>query len=112
VPGYEQRSRPCLQSPDHPGYGWRLPYRVSRTMSGSTSAEKGLLLYPECHDRLHRLGFLYPNCVSFQEAFAALEPDDGKLLRPVLRGPQQWGPATRSVTVKLVEFGPSKAWVG
>jgi hypothetical protein len=31
--------------------------------------------------------FLFPNPVSFQEAFEALEPDDGKLSRPVLRGP-------------------------
>jgi hypothetical protein len=31
--------------------------------------------------------FLSPNRVSFQEAFEALEPDDGKLSRPVLRGP-------------------------
>ena len=31
--------------------------------------------------------FPYPNRVSFQEAFEVLEPDDGKLSRPVLRGP-------------------------
>jgi hypothetical protein len=31
--------------------------------------------------------FLSPNRVSFQKAFEALEPDDGKLSRPVLRGP-------------------------
>ena len=31
--------------------------------------------------------FLFPNRVSFQEAFEVLEPDDGKLSRPVLRGP-------------------------
>jgi hypothetical protein len=31
--------------------------------------------------------FLYPNRVSSYEAFEALEPDDGKLSRPVLRGP-------------------------
>jgi hypothetical protein len=31
--------------------------------------------------------YLYPNRVSFQEAFEVLEPDDGKLSRPVLRGP-------------------------
>ena len=31
--------------------------------------------------------FLYPNRVSFLEAFEALEPDDGKLSRPVLGGP-------------------------
>src|SRR5215472_1867606 len=31
--------------------------------------------------------FLYPNRVSCPEAFEALEPDDGKLSRPVLRGP-------------------------
>jgi hypothetical protein len=31
--------------------------------------------------------FLYPNRVSLQEAFEVLEPDDGKLSRPVLRGP-------------------------
>ena len=31
--------------------------------------------------------FLYPNRVSFNEAFEVLEPDDGKLSRPVLRGP-------------------------
>ena len=31
--------------------------------------------------------FLYPNRVSSHEAFEALEPDDGKLSRPVLSGP-------------------------
>ena len=31
--------------------------------------------------------FLSPNRVSCQEAFEALEPDDGKLSGPVLRGP-------------------------
>jgi hypothetical protein len=31
--------------------------------------------------------FLYPNRVSLNEAFEVLEPDDGKLSRPVLRGP-------------------------
>jgi len=31
--------------------------------------------------------FPYPNRVSFKEAFGVLEPDDGKLSRPVLRGP-------------------------
>ncbi len=35
--------------------GWRLHYRVSRTMGGSTSAENCSLLHPECHDRVHRL---------------------------------------------------------
>jgi hypothetical protein len=30
--------------------------------------------------------FLFPNRVSFIEAFEVLEPDDGKLSRPVLRG--------------------------
>src|SRR5438132_14226781 len=31
--------------------------------------------------------FLFPNRVSHWEAFEVLEPDDGKLSRPVLRGP-------------------------
>src|SRR6266436_1542079 len=31
--------------------------------------------------------FPYPNRVSLKEAFEVLEPDDGKLSRPVLRGP-------------------------
>jgi RNA-directed DNA polymerase len=35
--------------------GWRLHYRVSRTMGGSTSAENCSLLHPECHDRVHHL---------------------------------------------------------
>ena len=35
--------------------GWRLHYRVSRIMGGSTSAENCLLLHPECHDKVHRL---------------------------------------------------------
>src|SRR5437660_1884366 len=43
--------------------------------------------------------FLYPNRVSFQEAFEALEPDDGKLSRPVLRGP---GPSNG---VRLLDQG-------
>jgi N-terminal domain of reverse transcriptase len=32
-------------------------------------------------------GVLFPNRVSLKEAFEVLEPDDGKLSRPVLRGP-------------------------
>jgi hypothetical protein len=31
--------------------------------------------------------FPYRNRVSFKEAFEGLEPDEGKLSRPVLRGP-------------------------
>jgi hypothetical protein len=31
--------------------------------------------------------FLYPNRVPLKGAFEVLEPDDGKLSRPVLRGP-------------------------
>ena len=31
--------------------------------------------------------FLYPNRVSLKGALEVLEPDDGKLSRPVLRGP-------------------------
>jgi len=37
--------------------GWRLHYCVPRVMGGSRSAENRVLLHPECHDRLHRLGF-------------------------------------------------------
>jgi RNA-directed DNA polymerase len=36
--------------------GWRLHYCVPRVMGGSRSAENRVLLHPECHDRVHRLG--------------------------------------------------------
>lgn len=34
--------------------GWRLHYRVSRVMGGSTSVDNRVLFHPECHDRVHR----------------------------------------------------------
>jgi len=36
--------------------GWRLHYCVPRVMGGSRRAENRVLLHPECHDRVHRLG--------------------------------------------------------
>jgi hypothetical protein len=50
-------------------------------------------------------GFLYPNRVSFHEAFEVLEPDDGKLSRPVLRGP---GPRNG---VRLLDTEGEKEWL-
>ena len=46
--------------------------------------------------------FLYPSRVSFNETFEVLEPDDGKLSRPVLRGPGPSNgiPATRSLRLR------------
>jgi RNA-directed DNA polymerase len=39
-----------------PVTGWRLHHCVPRVKGGSTSAENRILLHPECHDRVHRLG--------------------------------------------------------
>ena len=36
--------------------GWRLHYCVPRVKGGSTSAKNRVLLHPECHDKVHRLG--------------------------------------------------------
>jgi RNA-directed DNA polymerase len=36
--------------------GWRLHYCVPRVKGGPTSADNCVLLHPECHDRVHRLG--------------------------------------------------------
>ena len=36
--------------------GWRLHHRVPRVKGGSASADNRVLLHPECHDRVHRLG--------------------------------------------------------
>ena len=36
--------------------GWRLHYCVPRVKGGSTSATNRVLLHPECHDKVHRLG--------------------------------------------------------
>jgi hypothetical protein len=60
---------------------------VPRVMGGSTSAENRVLLHPECHDRVHRLRLSVSKPRLLNEAFEVLEPDDGKLSRPVLRGP-------------------------
>jgi RNA-directed DNA polymerase len=36
--------------------GWRLHYCLPRVKGGSISAENCVLLHPECHDKVHRLG--------------------------------------------------------
>ena len=35
--------------------GWRLHYRVPLVMGGSKGATNGVLLHPECRDKVHRL---------------------------------------------------------
>ena len=49
--------------------GWRLHYRVPRVMGGSRRAENRVLLHPECHDRVHRLGLSVSQPRLRQEAF-------------------------------------------
>jgi len=49
--------------------GWRLHYRVPRVMGGSRRAENRVLLHPECHDRVHRLGLSVSKPRLRQEAF-------------------------------------------
>ena len=49
--------------------GWRLHYRVPRVMGGSRSAANRVLLHPECHDRVHRLGLSVSKPRLRQEAF-------------------------------------------
>jgi len=33
--------------------GWRLHYRLPRTLGGSTSSENRILLHPECYRTVH-----------------------------------------------------------
>jgi RNA-directed DNA polymerase len=49
--------------------GWRLHYCVPRVMGGSRSAANRVLLHPECHDRVHRLGLSVSKPRLRQEAF-------------------------------------------
>ena len=49
--------------------GWRLHYCVPRVMGGSRSAENRVLLHPECHDRVHRLGLSVSKPCLRPEAF-------------------------------------------
>jgi hypothetical protein len=66
--------------------GWRLPYCFPRVKGGSSSAENRVLLHPDAITGFIAYVILYPNRVPFKGALEVLEPDDGKLSRPVLRG--------------------------
>src|SRR5580692_3072473 len=68
--------------------GWRLHHCVPRAMGRSPSAEKRVLLHPDCHDMtwFTTSVFLSRNRVSPKEAFEGLELCERKLSCTVLRG--------------------------
>ena len=49
--------------------GWRLHYRIPRVMGGLRRAENRVLLHPDCHDRVHRMGLSVSKPRLRQEAF-------------------------------------------
>ena len=56
-PWYEQRGLcPVCNTKITRITGWRLHYCIPRVKGGSKSAENCVLLHPECHDKVHRLG--------------------------------------------------------
>jgi len=70
--------------------GWRLHHCVPRVLGGSTV--RPMPRTASYFIRSAMTGFIasvstYRNRVSVWEAFEGLEPEEGKLSRPVLRGP-------------------------
>jgi hypothetical protein len=56
-------------------------------MRGSTGATNCVLLHPECHDRVHRQRLPVSKPRLPYRGVRRLELGEGKLSRPVLRGP-------------------------
>jgi RNA-directed DNA polymerase len=68
--------------------GWRLHYCVPRVMGGSAGATNCVLYFiPSAMTGFIVCVFRFRNRVSSKEAFDGLELGEGKLSRPVLRGP-------------------------
>jgi hypothetical protein len=90
--------------------GWRLHYRVPRVKGGSPRQKTAFCFIQSVTTGFTANVFSYHIRVSLKEAFEGPEPDDGKLSRPVLRGPDPTMGAGYSVNgARLSTKGRSKS---
>jgi RNA-directed DNA polymerase len=86
--------------------GWHRHHIVWRSLGGPDVPANYILLHPTCHQQLHRRGLTVQKPRSLTGALKRLEPDEGKLSRPVLRGGRDgdatplpdYAPAARAAT--------------
>jgi len=65
---------------------WNVHHVVCKVFGGSDRVDNLALLHPDCHRQVHSRRTTVVHRVLTKSAFEALEPDAGKLARPVLRG--------------------------
>ncbi len=66
--------------------GWHRHHIVWRSLGGPDTAANYVLLHPTCHQQLHHHGLTVQKPRPVTGALKRLEPDEGQLSRPVLRG--------------------------
>ena len=65
---------------------WNVHHVVWKVFGGSDRVDNLALLHPDCHRQVHSRRTTVVHRVLIDSAFEGLEPDAGKLARPVLRG--------------------------
>ena len=65
---------------------WNVHHVVWKVFGGSDRVDNLALLHPDCHRQVHGRRTTVVHRVLTNSAFEGLEPDAGKLARPVLRG--------------------------
>ena len=66
--------------------GWDIHHLQERSKGGDDKSSNLVLLHPNCHKQAHSLKLQLVKPVPACRGLKRLEPDDGKLSRPVLRG--------------------------
>lgn len=70
--------------------GWDIHHLQERSKGGDDKNSNLVLLHPNCHRQAHSLKLQLVKPVPASRGLKRLEPDDGKLSRPVLRGENSW----------------------
>jgi RNA-directed DNA polymerase len=66
--------------------GWHLHHLLEKVKGGSDQASNLVMLHPNCHRQIHSQKIQVVKPVPILGASQRLEPDEGKLSSPVLRG--------------------------
>ncbi|MBA3789609.1 group II intron reverse transcriptase/maturase [Patescibacteria group bacterium] len=69
--------------------GWDIHHIQERSKGGDNQNSNLILLHPNCHRQAHSLKLQLVKPASACRSLKRLEPDDGKLSRPVLRGREE-----------------------
>lgn len=82
----QQKKCPVCQQGFSKEEGWHVHHILPKTKGGTDKASNLVMVHPNCHRQIHHGTFSGVLPALLTQGLERLEPDDGKLSSPVLRG--------------------------